>query len=214
MDPNLVASGAISSDSVSAVAHLGQDVLRAVASLAKIFGKVPEDLVGVIGGDTLHHHRLRNLATLAAKTDAYLQLIDQARRSEVSLSVAIPLIAAAVDESRRELQDLWAALLANAQLDDGVRVRTIYFDILKGMEPIDAKVLELVSDTPRWATREIDPPLGRLRKAARADNIPETELGISLYTLSKAGLIYFPDGAAQIFVQPLGQGLLTACKIA
>lgn len=41
--------------------------------LSKVFGTVPSDVVGVVGGDWLHHIRIRNAAKLAQRTEEILR---------------------------------------------------------------------------------------------------------------------------------------------
>ncbi len=122
--------------------------------LARTVGTIPEDILGIAGGDWLHQTRRRNLAKMEAKTAKSLDGIDATRRTEASPSVVLPLLEAAADESREELQALWAALLANACLDGGKRVRRAFFDALRTMEPVDALVLELHINRPNRHTSE------------------------------------------------------------
>ena len=115
--------------------------------LAKTIGDIPPDLVG-LAGDWLHEVRRRNAGRLQAKTAAILDRIDRARWTEPSPSVVVPLLEAAADESSEELGDLWAALLANAMIDNGRLIRREFFALLKAMEPIDALMLDVASRTP------------------------------------------------------------------
>jgi hypothetical protein len=64
-----------------------------------------------------------------------------------SLSIVLPILVAAADESRDELQDIWARLLAAAA--DPARAksfRATFIDAAKRMDPIDAPVLQLAPD--------------------------------------------------------------------
>ncbi len=57
--------------------------------------------------------------------------------------MVLPLLKAAVDENRPELQELWAGLLASwFQPEGGQRVRRAFFDTLAKMEPSDARLLD------------------------------------------------------------------------
>jgi len=106
-------------------------------------GAIPGDLIGAGGGDWLHEVRVRNRARLEAKTASMLDRLDKSRLTEPSPSVVRPLLEAAVDESREQIQDLWARLLANSMVDCGSRVRREFFITLKVLEPLDAAVLDL-----------------------------------------------------------------------
>jgi hypothetical protein len=83
---------------------------------------------------------------LQASTDKLLDGVASERRSEISGSAFLPLIEVCVDERRHELQALWAALLANAMVDGGRRVRQDFFDVVKRMEPQYALVLKFLGD--------------------------------------------------------------------
>jgi hypothetical protein len=77
----------------------------------------------------------------------------------------IPLLQAAADESREELQSLWAALLANAMTDGGHRTRGAFVGALKSMDPADALVLSICSDEAR-AVVEVAKTAGEAIRAA------------------------------------------------
>jgi hypothetical protein len=86
-------------------------------------GRIAAATLRLVGGDWVEEQQKRNLARMQAKTARILDGIDEARLTAPSPSVVKPLLEAAADESREELQDLWAALLANAMVDGGKRVR-------------------------------------------------------------------------------------------
>jgi hypothetical protein len=131
---------------VAETAKFGTELVKAGESvgsyLTRVFGRIPDNLIGVIGGDWLEHKRRRNLAVLEANTTAFLEGIDKSRISDPSPSVLLPLMQAAMDESREELQALWAALLARSIIDEGRDVRRIYLSLLNQMDPSDVKVME------------------------------------------------------------------------
>ncbi|WP_439551435.1 Abi-alpha family protein [Falsiroseomonas sp.] len=144
-------------DGVGEVAKFGSNALgtgRAFGGWLKdTFGTIPEDLLGIAGGDWLHHQRRRNLAALEAKTAAIRQRIGAGPPHEPSVSVVLPLLQAAADEGRPELQDLWAALLACAMEAGGGRgVRRAFFDTLRAMEPDDALLFKAIMDVSKGST--------------------------------------------------------------
>lgn len=103
----------------------------------------PEDAVGLVLGDPLHFVR-----TVIARTlDQLISKIFERRgvtdTQPVSPSLAIPLLRAAYDESRPELQQLWADLIA-AAMDPkrSGRVRLSFIDTLKRFDPLDALLLK------------------------------------------------------------------------
>jgi hypothetical protein len=73
-----------------------------------------QDLVDLLGRDWLKVRRAENLARILEKARERLR----ARRVEpaepASLSIVLPILVAAADESRDELQEIWARLLAAA----------------------------------------------------------------------------------------------------
>lgn len=123
-----------------------QEAIKALRGLGgfleKTFGTLPQDVVGVLGGDWLKVRRAENIARMVQKAKERLE----ARRVETpepaSLSLTLPILVAAADESRDELQDLWARLLAAAA--DPSRAgffRIRFVDAAKRMDPLDAAVL-------------------------------------------------------------------------
>jgi len=131
------------SGAVSETAKFGGKVVDAATGfggwLKDTFGTIPQDILGVAGGDWLHHQRRRNLLALEAKTDEIRRQIDAGPISEPSVSVVLPLLQGAADENRSDLQELWAALLVSAlQADGASRVRRAFFETVRKMEPNDA----------------------------------------------------------------------------
>jgi hypothetical protein len=132
---------------VAAIAHASErvvDLMQGVGAYAKdVVGTVPHDLVGLYVGDPLKIRRAENAQRLLMESQDRLEGIARARLSPPSPSVALPLLAAAVDEERKELRSLWAALLANALVDGGKKVRREFFETLRKMEPSDAVVFQV-----------------------------------------------------------------------
>jgi hypothetical protein len=64
----------------------------------------------------------------------------------ISISLALPLLVAAADESRDELVDLWARLLAaEADPTRTKKFRQLFIETANRMDPIDAAVLQIVA---------------------------------------------------------------------
>src|SRR5207302_1314472 len=80
---------------------------KAGAYVGWVLGTVPADLVGVLGGDWLAQVRIRNLARYWERTKEILGDRGMTETTAVSPSIAVPLLQAAADESREELQELW-----------------------------------------------------------------------------------------------------------
>jgi hypothetical protein len=128
-----------------ALSEFGKTAITEVGALARYFGRilgtVPEYIVGFVIGDPLHFVR----TAIAKKYDDSLNEIFERRKSKpepVSPSVAIPLLRAAYDESRPELQELWAQLIATAMDPSRAsRFRLSFIDTLKKFDPLDALLL-------------------------------------------------------------------------
>lgn len=120
------------------------DAARGVGGFIRdTLGDIPKDMIGLAGGDWVHEQRRRNIGKLVAKTQRMLEDVAPDRITEPSVSVVLPLLQAAADEGREELQDLWAALLANAMVDGGKRMRRAFFDAVAKLEPADVLVFDL-----------------------------------------------------------------------
>ncbi len=133
-------------------AKLGVKALEVVEAaggwVSDVLGDVPKNLVGVLGGDRLRCYRDANLNKAAAKAREYREARGVTDPQPVSLTIAVPLLQAAAEESRPELQDLWARLLANATDPKRNTVRLNFIEAVKRMEPLDALVLQKVKTSP------------------------------------------------------------------
>jgi len=137
---------------VQKLADFGTTVVEEAGQLARYAGRVlgtaPEDAVGLVIGDPLRFVR----TATALKYDEWITRLHRDRGvtpQPVSPSLAIPLLRAAYDESRPELQELWAQLIAAAmdpQREN--RVRRSFIDTIQRLDPPDALVLKALYDAP------------------------------------------------------------------
>ncbi|HEY1430462.1 MAG TPA: Abi-alpha family protein [Stellaceae bacterium] len=117
--------------------------------IAWVLGTVPRDLVGVLGGDWLGQVRIRNFARLNDRTEEILRLRGISKTDPVSPSLAVPLLRAAADESREQLQELWARLIAAAMDPNrSNRIRRSFIETVAQLDPLDAMVLSQLYETP------------------------------------------------------------------
>jgi hypothetical protein len=184
-EANAVKATANATTALAGVVSKGLDMASAVGGYVfKIVGTVPEDLIGVLGGDYLHHQRRRNLAAMAAKTALRIEQIGgrAPELTEPSASLVVPLLQAAADENREELQDLWAALLARAMTGGGRRIRRQFFSIIEALEPSDAVVFEAVCRPP---VRQED----RIIQEMNACGIERSEYQVSIESLASLNLL-------------------------
>jgi Abortive infection alpha len=153
--------------------------------LRETFGTIPEDLVGLLGGDRLKVLRAENLARILDKARDRLRARGVKALEPASLSITLPILTAAADESRDELQDIWACLLAAAA--DPARAKSFrlaFIETAKKLDPLDAAVLQSVSanDAGR-VTGETQNKIAERLGASR------DEVEVSINSLEKLNLI-------------------------
>jgi hypothetical protein len=99
-------------------AKLGQEVLKTLRGLGSFVEKalesVPGDLVGYLGVDWLRVRRAENIAKMMFCAKERHETRGVKDTKPASLTLALPILRGAADESREELRDLWARLLAAA----------------------------------------------------------------------------------------------------
>ena len=146
-DPgSLIPFGDEQAKAVQEAAKAAQEALKALRGvggfLKDTLGTVPRDLVGYLGGDWLAVRRAENLARILEKAEERLKARGAEPAEPASLSVSLPLLVAAADESRDELQDIWARLLAAAADPSRAKsFRNAFIDSAKKLDPLDAAVL-------------------------------------------------------------------------
>lgn len=139
-----------------------QEALKALQGvggfLREVIGTVPEDLVGYFGGDWLKIRRAENAARMIEQAKARLEARN-VKPERPSISVALPLLIAAADEDRDELQEIWARLLA-AVMDPtrGKAFRGAFIGVVEKMDPLDA-VVRAERQTPRGTLNENPVPI-------------------------------------------------------
>jgi len=130
--------------------------------LDRIFGRVPDNLVGYLGGDWLLEHRVRNAERLRAETEQIRRRRGTQETADISPSVAIPLVQAAIDEDREGLRELWAKLLANAMDPERTHlVRPTLINLLKKLDPLDARALQQMAEAPMGPPGDIADALSK-----------------------------------------------------
>jgi hypothetical protein len=156
-----------------------------VQYMGRILGTIPHDTVGLVLGDPLGFVR----TVIAGQYDMLLTKIFKRRNvtqtQPVSPSLAIPLLRAAYDESRSELQQLWAALIA-AAMDPKLsgRVRLSLIELLKRLDPLDARIIQQITVHPLTISQ--DNPVDHLSKCF---DVSRDEVSFSLDHLYELGCL-------------------------
>jgi len=192
------------SDEQAKAIREGIKALRDVGSfLTEVVGTAPAHLVGYyLGSDWLRVRRAENLARMIEEAKERLDKWKSARERP-SMSVALPLLIAAADESRDELREIWARLLAAAV--DSVRAKSFriqFIDTASKLDPIDAIILD--------AAQSVNGPVtgGTTDEWAKRFKIRKDEIEISLQNLSRLQLLSSIGG--HYIVTPLGREFLRA----
>ena len=137
---------------VQEVAKTGRALIEPGTDLARFVGKaldtVPEDAVGLLGGDYLHELRLRNLDKISRKTEEILRKRGVEEPEPIGPKALLPALEAASEESNETLQDMWAELLANAMDPNNNNIlRQIFIETLKKLDLLDALVFQQLAQT-------------------------------------------------------------------
>src|SRR5262245_40492434 len=132
-----------SAKAVKAVAETATKALtvaeKAGGYIAGVVGQLPHNVVG-IANDYFAQVRIRCADKFERKTKAILAGRNIPEMRELSPSVGVPLIQAAVDEDRDELAELWAAMMANALDPSRMVPRRGLVEVLKRLEGSDVLV--------------------------------------------------------------------------
>lgn len=156
-------------EAITEGAKAANNAVDLVRESGRAVGPALGNVYGLLLGDRLEAWRERNKDKLGRAT----KRIFRERGIEDPLappeSIAIPLFEAAQGDPREEMIDLWARLLANAM--DPARsgdVRPEFVTTVQKLEPIDAAVLDIVSD---FVANSKAPTLPEItQKAARRDS--------------------------------------------
>lgn len=213
------------SEEAKAIQELSKFGTRALDSadklsnfLSRVFGTLPADVVGVVGGDWLHHIRIRNAAKLVQRTEEILRnrgIFDQTE--PMSPSVALPLLHAAQDETREQLREMWARMLANG-MDPNRRgsIRQSVIAAVKGFDPLEALILQKAFDMLQNKDKLADSPGMEKELGVTSD-----EFRLSIDNLSRLGCISGTSGKSEggthittsVSLTPLGREVLRACSL-
>lgn len=157
------------------------------AYLAQTLGGAPQNLIGLLVGDWLIHKRVRRWSELQAETRRILDERNvKGPYEDISPSIALPLIEAALGEDREGLKNLWAKLLAAAM--DPKRKQFVRADListLKQLEPLDVLIIQEAYKRQGVAL----PPTVR-EHMAQLFSVSSEEIVVSVENLERIGCLY------------------------
>jgi hypothetical protein len=203
----------VSDEQAKAAAEIAKATGQSIEAVSKflsfwasVFGDVPQDLVSWFFGDRLHHARIRNLHKLWTRTEEILKE-RKVEPEPISEDLATPLLKAAREQSREELQELFARLLA-AAMDPARRrqVRREFIETVRQMEPIDALVLMKLSENAASYTQNPRDTFAALFKTT------SDELEVSITHLGKLGLVASSGAGSQAALTVTGRTLTRALR--
>jgi hypothetical protein len=182
------------------------DAVTSVGSfLNRLAGQPLEDVVGMALTDPIRAARVLSLDWYARRVDEILQRRNiRDKTKPVSPSIVGPILDAAQDETREELRELWATLLANAMdpsRDQSFRLE--FIDTLRRMNPLDAVILKKLKETPN-----INDQYDFFSKAFSR---PRTAIVVSLKHLEELGCV--GEQVQNTFiVAAYGHEIINACR--
>ena len=209
-------------DAVADIAATMSDTTEKLSDfLSRVFGTFPEDASGFLGGDWLRHVRIRNLHKLAQRTEEIIRERQFENATEpVSPSVAMPLLRAAQNESREELQELWSRFLANGM--DPKRSKSVRVSIIKTVEqfdPLDALLLQYLHSLFPLVERDQWPTA--IPRWMKKVDLSASEYEATIHHLLRLDCVrvvdqsYLPEERQKISIpalQPWGIAVLRACE--
>lgn len=177
----------ISDEQAKAIQEALKTARGAGSYFAEVLGTVPHDIVGLLGGDWLRVKRAENAARIVQKASERLRARN-ATPEPASLSIGLPILKAAADESREELQDLWARLLAAAADPGRSRAfRLAFIEIVKKMDPLDAIFLLAAAESESKSLTG-----GQLTAIANRTGATPDQVDISAASLKTLGVLSPP----------------------
>jgi hypothetical protein len=179
--------------------------------------------------DRLKYMRWERQVRLRVRADEFLkQLGLESPTRPVPMKLAIPLIQAASLEEDNDLQDLWAALLANAaDASCPIEIQRSYVSILEQLTPLETKILDRIYSLPFEQSQHDGVITEHLPDSARAaakkgdtnTGNPSEAVCIALSNLQRLGCLRmgmtWGNGEMPARVNPtmLGRAFVRACTI-
>jgi Abortive infection alpha len=186
---------------------------KAGGYIDRVIGRLPDNIVGLVLGDWVLHKRIRRWAELQAETEEILGRHGVKEPfADVSPAIAVPLIEAAVNESREGVKQMWARLLAAAMDPERTQlVRQSFIRAIKEMDPLDAQILDWIYQSGAAGQQDENQVAHRLQ-------VTRDEVGVSLENLHKIGCIVNPPSLGSsppsqpISLSAFGRELMRVCR--
>jgi len=168
------------------------DIVKAGGEFVRdIFGESFRQFGGAVA-DWARYFRYKNFLCIADRVNE----IHAARRlngktTPIPPQYSLPILEGASLENEESLQKLWAGLIANAS-DPGhkLNLKKVYIEILRGLEPLDAEVLKLLSGFGiQEGNNEQNGAYLNAEEVANRLDADTEEVKISLQTLARYGCI-------------------------
>jgi len=192
---------------VQEVAKAANNAIDAAREIACFFNRVLgnpiSDAVGIAIADPLRAIRTLSLDWYARRVDEILAKRNAKQTIGVPPRLALEILDAAQDETRDELRELWARLIANA-MDANTRsnVRIEFVSILKQLNPLDALVLQRLSTVTDFTYPN---------NFAQGQHLDTNDAAMSfLYLFDLKCVQQAGDGSFQFKLSPRGVALLRA----
>jgi hypothetical protein len=188
-------------------ANNGIEAARDVASFFnRVLGNPISDAVGITIADPLRFVRTVSLNWYDKRAEEILAKRTAKTSAGVPPRLALEILDAAQDETRDELRELWARLLANA-MDRSTcnNVRIEFVAILKQLNPLDALVLQRLSSIANFIAPN---------SFAQGQHLDANDTATSfLYLLDLKCLQQAGDGSYSFKLSPRGVALLKAISL-
>lgn len=199
----------------------------------KNFPQTTESLDG-IASDFLRCFRESVARKLQSKVEKYMKEKGISETRSVPPSLGVPLLQSALLEEDETLQEIWAHLLANA-LDptfDISNIRRAFIDVIKGLSPLDAKILihwkDTLERTSSWPVPAgEDAPCFNEMETMQALGIQKSLYDVSIHNLMRVQCvapfefdngvmlgdrpILTSTGVCDVALTPFGVSFITAC---
>lgn len=208
---------------------------KILSGIAKILGEPAEDAAGIIG-DRLKFFRWERQLRYIVRSNEILTERGVRETRAVPPKFALPIITHASVEEDDKLQDLWAMLTANAMDPDfKLELRYAYLEIIKSLNPLDVKILNLFYSTllgdPNINWNNITEYHLRKEQLQEALSISDSDYQVSMFNLFrvqcmapavlKATNIILGNnenpsiykGIDAVTMTPLGVGFVKACIV-